>query len=252
MKKVILLTALLGGFFALSMNAQNVLTDAWEIKGFQGNSDGTISSPSSTGFAINLPAANNQGIYQELELEAGKSYTLSGNSAGTWAQAWFQIHISELHPNDLGDEVTGSNDVWQFTDAHAWGSAFETAPNGPLSSVPATPADEQGGITFTPTKTNTYYIIFKIGCEGNVNITLSGLALTAAEASGLNNVIAGVQISSEAGQIIVNAEGSVAIYNTNGLLIESGVANGAYTSQDLAAGLYIVNVNGQAQKVLVK
>lgn len=52
--------------------------------------------------------------------------------------------------------------------------------------------------------------------------------------------------------IIDGAQSKVSIFDISGKIIENGMVNGVYTSKTLNKGLYIVNVDGYARKVLVK
>lgn len=112
----------------------------------------------------------------------------------------------------------------------------------------------------TPTASSALYVDGVALSEGTTTIKLlavkSGLLSTVTEAtytvspiSGLNNAKSNLKIKQTLAGIEVELDGesNIELYNINGVLIEKTISDGIYT-RDLNKGMYIIRVNGQAQK----
>lgn len=112
----------------------------------------------------------------------------------------------------------------------------------------------------TPTASSALYVDGVALSEGTTTIKLlavkSGLLSTLTEAtytvspvSGLNDAKSNLKIKQTLSGIEVELDGTsnIELYNINGMLIDKTSADGVYT-RELGKGMYIIRVNGQAQK----
>jgi len=112
----------------------------------------------------------------------------------------------------------------------------------------------------TPTASSTLYVDGIVLPQGATTVKLlatkAGFLSTLTEAtynvgpvSGLNNAKSNLKIKQTLAGIEVELDGesNIELYNINGVLIDKTIADGIYT-RELSKGMYIIRVNGQAQK----
>jgi hypothetical protein len=136
---------------------------------------------------------------------------------------------------------------------------------GTSLNVTVTSATEGAEIRYTidgstPTASSTLYVDGVTLPEGTTTLKLlavkSGLLSTITEAiymvspvSGLNDAKSNLKIKQTPSGIEIELDGTsnIELYNINGILIEKTSTDGVYT-RELSKGMYIIRVNGQAQK----
>lgn len=114
----------------------------------------------------------------------------------------------------------------------------------------------------TPTASSTLYVDGIVLPQGATTVKLlatkAGLLSTLTEAtynvgpvSGLNDTKSNLKIKQTSAGIEVELDGesNIELYNINGVLIDKTITDGIYT-RELSKGMYIIRVNGQAQKFI--
>ena len=115
------------------------------------------------------------GIYQAVQLEAGKKYKIDMNVSGSGAtDTWFEVYLGTAAPG-AGDYNSGGNRMGLNT----WTGCGATAFNGKLSSLSCVGS---GGVVTAPA-TGTAYLVIRTGGGnlGTTGITMDNISLVEVE-----------------------------------------------------------------------
>ena len=171
------------------------------------------------------------------------TYYITGNAAfhtalgieGEWNPAL------KVFENEVSfTAVAGTEYIFKFTDGswtQTWGSAVVDAACGNVTTT----TDNDGNIIFTLEADATVTIAFdgKKACINKVDLP-----------SALENAVAG-RVFAENGilRAVLDQAALVEVFSLNGVLLDSQVS--ADYNVALAKGMYIVRINGKAQKVVL-
>lgn len=223
------------------------------------------------GITNNAPAAGSNGalqlqgsqevqfaIFQAVELEANVAYHLNAayNVIGEIVTSWVEFYIGNVDPNTLEDYTADNCGGAQVSSLLKW-NVQPTNPDGTLKEN----ANKKPS-AFTPAQSGTYYVLVKVGCNGtngNFNLLLDNVTLEYESIGGGSNIdliTKDYKIYSFDSQIKITSTSTISnvrIYTIDGILAESGNINSTeFNSSNLPKGIYIVNIDGKAEKVIVK
>lgn len=118
-------------------------------------------------------AWNQTGIYQAVQVEAGKSYKVDMAISGSGAtDVWFEVYVGMATP------VTGSdyNDGGTRLGLNTWNGCGKTAFSGKLSAISC--AGTGGGVVSFPTSGTAYVVIRTGGADlGTTGISITNVEL---------------------------------------------------------------------------
>ena len=231
------------------------LADAWEhapvggtaLTGYEFNY--TAGSAKGLRLYATPPSGNGTNIflYQPIYLKAGEKYELNGKFIQLNANAnqyWCQFYVLPFIPTS-DDDTKEENSImtmgaWNQGEFQGEAKTYDLVADGRCGPNAAFAA-------FTAASSGIYYFIIKAGTwSGTFNFVLDDISFKYANGTNIPALQSNVKIYSENKQII--AQGEMNIYNANGQLVDKATN----TSKTLQAGLYIVTINGIAQKVIVK
>jgi len=161
-----------GGKFA---SAEDI--SKWTIGG-TGSSDGiwTFTDDKAT---IKAYSYGGRGIYQPIEVEAGKTYKIDMviSSESGVSDSWFEVYCGYSVPTTTGDYSEGG----KIYSLNTWNSSTGTTKfSGKFSKLSLGNAEDNKG-TFTATTTGTVYLVLR----GGGNDMKDGLSITNVEFRGM-------------------------------------------------------------------
>jgi len=112
-----------------------------------------------------------QAIYQAVQVEAGKKYSIDmvASSSSALVDTWFEVYVLNSLPA-TGSDVSGT----VYRNINTWAGCGKTAFKGKVSSV-GCDTSKNGGV-FTATTTGTVYLFIKCGGQ-----TVNGLSIDKVE-----------------------------------------------------------------------
>lgn len=112
-----------------------------------------------------------QAIYQAVQVEAGKKYSIDmvASSTTPLVNTWFEVYVLNSIPA-VGSDVSGT----VYRNINTWAGCGKTAFKGKVSNV-GCDAPKNGGV-FTATTTGTVYLFIKCGGQ-----TVNGLSIDKVE-----------------------------------------------------------------------
>lgn len=115
---------------------------------------------------IMTTGGNQQAIYQAVNVEAGKKYSIDmvASSATPLVDTWFEVYVLNSIPA-AGTDVSGT----VYRNINTWAGCGKTAFKGKISTV-GCDTPKNGGV-FTATTTGTVYLAIK--CGGSTVTSLS-------------------------------------------------------------------------------
>jgi len=117
-----------------------------------------------------------QGIYQAIQVEANKKYTLDMKVWGSGAtNTWFEVYVSPTAPTQNSDYSAGGKRIALNT----WAGCGNTPFNGFLSTV-GCGGDNLGPVVQFPTSGTVYFVIK----SGGDNLGETGISITDVEFRG--------------------------------------------------------------------
>lgn len=149
----------------------------WTIGG-TGSSDGvwTFADGKAT---LTAYSYGGRGIYQPIEVEAGKTYSIDMiiSSTSGVSDSWFEVYCGYSVPTTSGDYSEGG----MIYSLNTWSSSVGTSAfSGKFSALSLGDASNNTG-TFTATETGTVYLVLR----GGGNNMKDGLSITNVEFRGM-------------------------------------------------------------------
>lgn len=161
--------------------AGNILRDGkfpngkgiWEVLNISpSGTSWTFNSGSAT---INGGGGNQQGIYQAIDVVAGKQYQVDMHVKGSGAtDTWFEVYVSTKPPVQ-GNDYSGNGDADKRISLNTWAGCGKNAFDGKLSEISCSGT----GSKFEFATSGVVYIVIKSGGQnlGTTGITISNVEL---------------------------------------------------------------------------
>lgn len=113
-------------------------------------------------------SSSQQGIYQAIQVEAGKKYKVDMKVSGSGAtNTWFEVYVSPTAPTQNSDYSAGG----KLISLNTWAGCG----NAPFSGQLAAIGCSGSGPIYTATATGTVYLVIKSGGD---NLGTSGITIT--------------------------------------------------------------------------
>jgi PKD repeat protein len=191
-------------------------------------------------------------IYQKVSLIDGKTYEFDGafrDLTSNLSSFWCEVYIGSKPAGNGADYGDGQGT--RIAKFDIWGTYAGDRIDGTFK------LNAHNFTTYTATATEDKYLVAKMGTWWGSGyqiswdeFSLKDLSLTTAINQSKSD---NYKISTATNIIkIEGAVGTVSLYTIEGRIIQSENITGTFSSKSLNAGFYVVNVNGNSTKVVLK